>query len=162
MLIALPESFLPFDLEVTWSSALVVLLTDIVAPSLLKEKVLLLNIAHTVLDEMIARGNLIAKFRKAELQQLDAKLKALASITDYSSPAANFAIQRSEQIDGPWDAMIQVGSAPSHTDSDFLREWDFEDPLSGEQLAAVADSFNPNSLDWLSVAPLDQLNASLL
>ena len=48
-----------------------------VEPSLLRKNELWLEKIHLILDEMVARGNLIAGLRKAELQQLDETLTRL-------------------------------------------------------------------------------------
>ena len=117
-----------------------------------------MQIGHAVLDEMGSRGNLIAAFRKAELEQLDMTLRMLES--SHNPGSAPDSTMSGEQM-GSWDVMTQ-GSGHSH---DFmpLQGWTFEDALSGQQLEAVADSLNLNGLDWLSATgPLDTLEASLL
>lgn len=51
------------------------------------------------------------------------------------------------------------------TQSDFmsLQGWNFEEALSGQQLEAVAESLDPNGLDWLCATdPIDELDVLLL
>jgi proline utilization trans-activator len=139
-LIRTSESFIPFDLEAVWSSAVVLLVIGIIDPSLLKDKDPFLQPAYTILDEMTASGNLVAEFRRNELQQLDHNLARFALATSHPSFPDNHGIGISQDERAEFDIATQISSVES---------WVPEDGLSGEQLEALADSLNFNNLDWL-------------
>ncbi|KAF2720209.1 hypothetical protein K431DRAFT_271272 [Polychaeton citri CBS 116435] len=145
------ESFIPFDLESTWSSAVILLITNAVDPSLYKHDGTLLDSIHSVFDEMIAKGNLLASFRKAELRQLDLSLKRLAAMAVDPGNAT------SEGFDSGysgWDTLTHMGTQISQGDTEPLQGWNCEGALSSEQLVAVADSLDFSCLDWLqAVSP---------
>ena len=71
------ESFIPFDLEPVCSCAVVLLVTEMVDPSLVRKNESWLEKIYLFLDKMAFRGNLIAGVRKAELQKLDETLTRL-------------------------------------------------------------------------------------
>ena len=159
------ESFLPFDLDATFSSAVVLSLASTVDPSLLRNKVQWLQTVFVILDEMITRGSLIAKFHKSELQQLDSNLKSLPLTPDNPGTGSQVdpretPLQHCRTTSYPWND----GNAPASGDGqssfgqDFLGDWYSEDGLNGEQLMALADSLNFEHLDWMgpdTFQPLD-------
>ena len=169
------ESFIPFDLESTWSCAVVFLVTNMVDPSLLRRNESWLQKTHSILDEMVSRGNLVAGLRKAELQQLDETLTRLhttttsstALVTTTSTHDANVLQQQQQQPfegDGPpaaggAESVQDVGSCQSQMQFEPLQDWNSEEGLSGDQLIAVADWLDFSHLDWLSAAPLGQLES---
>jgi hypothetical protein len=121
-----------------------------------------LQTAYGVLDEMASRGNQIAAFRKAELEQLDMTLRRLESMPEQGLEHDS-TLSRADMDPAAWDAMTQTGSTQSQSDFMPLQGWNFEDPISGQQLEAVADSLNLTGLDWLCTGdPYGQLDASLL
>ncbi|KAF4854220.1 Proline utilization trans-activator [Colletotrichum siamense] len=72
------ETFLPFDLEQTFSSAFVLtLMTSI--PGLPDREGNHLKDAFEILDTMIARGNVVARFRREELEKLQEILRLTQS-----------------------------------------------------------------------------------
>ncbi|OJJ36607.1 hypothetical protein ASPWEDRAFT_108361 [Aspergillus wentii DTO 134E9] len=64
------EAFLPFQLEDAFSSAFLLHLIRVVAPSLLQDDSWCDNI-QSILNTMISKGSLVAPLRKAELSQLE-------------------------------------------------------------------------------------------
>jgi hypothetical protein len=160
---ALLEGFIPFDLESVWCAALVLLIARFVDPSLFKgpgtDHDASSQIANSVLDDMSARGNLVAGWRRAELEQISMTIQQLQTSHFESSPEANRST--SEQVG--WDTITLPGSTTSQNDFLPLQDWTFEDVLSSEQLEAVANSLDSNNMDWLSdIGPLDQLDNSFL
>lgn len=144
------ESCIPFDMESTWSAALVLLIVSIVDPSLSENNDSSLHTAYTVLDEMSSRGNRIAAYRRAELLQLQTTLQTLATRrTDLSAEAMS-----------PGQDTITVDSASlGHPSLDYLQT---QCAFQNGHLDAVADSLDVAGLHWLSVDSLEQLDASLL
>ncbi|KAL3467055.1 hypothetical protein BJX64DRAFT_274107 [Aspergillus heterothallicus] len=74
---SLLDSFFPFDLESTFVSSVVLLMAPAIDSNLMDNQMPWLQKSCVVLDDMITRGNLIARFRKAELEQLDSLLSQL-------------------------------------------------------------------------------------
>ncbi|KAF6798770.1 hypothetical protein CSOJ01_12659 [Colletotrichum sojae] len=67
------ETFLPFDLEQAFSSAFVLTLMTAI-PGLPDRDTSYMDTTSKILDTMIARGNVVAGFRKEELEKLQEKL----------------------------------------------------------------------------------------
>lgn len=169
MLTQPPESFIPFDLESIWSCALVLLLAKLVDPSLLRKEESCMPKIHSILDEMVSRGNLIAGLRKIELQQLDETLTRLhnsASMGLITAPSDSMG-QSFETGGGGGSSgggvVRDVGSSHSQQmQFEPLHDWNSEEGLSGDQLIAVADSLDfATPPDWLSAVPLGQLDGYL-
>lgn len=152
--------FIPFDLESAWSAALVLLIAPVVDPSLAKDTESSLQIAYKVIDEMALVGNTIAASRRAELEQLERTLRGLEALVQ-PELVHDPAIDR-EEADFSQEILAQPGSTQSDVDLISSHSYDFEDGLSGQQLAALADSLNLNGMDWSwAASSLEQLDASL-
>lgn len=156
------DVFVPFDLESTWSAALVLLIIPVVDPSLAKDTESSIKVAYDVFNEMAAVGNSIAACRKAELEQLEKTLRALEAI-----PAAESVNGATSDGGEPYGARTLETNQSSLTQPDTEHmstfSFDVEEVLTAQQLEAVADSMNMNGLDWSWVASsLDYLDPSLL
>ena len=110
---------------------------------------------------MVSRGNLIAGLRKAELEQLDETLTRLHNSSTSLVTAHNPVQQSFERDPTEGESVRDVGSSQTHMQSEPLHDWNSEEGLSGDQLIAVADSLDFTNLDWLSAAPLGQLDTCL-
>ncbi|KAL8813534.1 MAG: hypothetical protein Q9223_002353 [Gallowayella weberi] len=132
-----------------------------VDPSLLRQDEPWLQKTHLILDEMVSRGNLVAGLRKDELEQLD------ETLTRLHAPATNVVTAQQavvENTDG--DHMVGEGgqeanSSHGTTQYEPLLDWNSEEGLTGDQLIAVADSLDFTTPDWLTNAPLGQLEGYL-
>ncbi|PWY87950.1 Zn(II)2Cys6 transcription factor [Aspergillus sclerotioniger CBS 115572] len=71
------EVFLPFDLEFTYAAALHLTMGNTLFPPDIATQSYS-HLAHQVLDEMISRGNKVARLRKSELTRLEGLFQALA------------------------------------------------------------------------------------
>ena len=129
-----------------------------VDPSLLRRNELWLQKTHSVLDEMVSRGNLVAGLRKAELQQLEETLTRLHTTSTSLVTGHDSILQHFEGDSAGAESAQDVGSSHSQMQFEPLREWNSEERLSGDQLMAVADSLDFTHLDWLSAAPLGQMD----
>ena len=87
---------------------------------------------------MACRGNQIATFRKAELEQLDMTLRRLGTIPEAGSELEPTVGGAAMEL-AAWDVMTQTGSTQSQSDFMPLQGWTIEDAPSGQQLRAVAD-----------------------
>ncbi|KAI2625461.1 fungal-specific transcription factor domain-containing protein [Xylaria nigripes] len=91
------ENFLPFDLESTFSSAFVLSLMAAL-PSVTLEDTTDVNASHYLLNRMIEGGNVIAKFRREDLERLinflallrAEKSQQASSVTDETIPTLGF------------------------------------------------------------------------
>ena len=137
---------------------MVFLVTNIVDPSLLRKNESWLQKTHSILDEMVSRGNLVAGLRKAELQQLDDTLTRLHTTSTTSVSTHDAVSRRFEGEPAGAEGVQDVGSSRSQMRFEPLQDWNSEEGLSGDQLIAVADSLDFSHLDWLSAAPLGQMD----
>ncbi|KAK2776493.1 C6 transcription factor [Colletotrichum kahawae] len=146
------ETFLPFDLEQTFSSAFVLTLMSSI-PGLPDLEGNHMKGAFEILDTMIARGNVVARFRKEELEKLQEILRLTQS--QFEGPVA--ASDRNEghllvnSGGGSDNGLLQDhGSATGST----------ANGLASEQMLSIA-----GLLDWepnLSTFGDDQLAGSWL
>lgn len=161
---SLLESFLPFDLDAAFSAAIVLLLGVTIDPSLLRNDASRLPTIYAVLDEMISRGNLIARFHKSELQQLETNLGRLPGASEYTSTGGHGGHYRTTS-QGTVYSTSGVGNASGFGDfqisPDYLGEWNSEDGLSGDQLTALADYLDFEHLDWLGPEMFQPLDPSM-
>lgn len=159
MLTNLTESFLPFDLDATSTSAIVVLMAATIAPSLLENHAPWSQRAYMLLQEMSSRGNLIAGFLKSELQQLDINLSGFPQITSRSRSRRRSGRTESEGQNA--NNVPQVPTPPLMTGSNMIgdrlsnndlsyEELYWQEPMTTEQLMALADSLDLEGPNWLS------------
>ncbi|KAB8259049.1 hypothetical protein BDV32DRAFT_150761 [Aspergillus pseudonomiae] len=140
------DSFLPFDLEATYTAAVVLVTAPAADASLLDDWTPWFHTSVTVLDEMISRGNLIAGFRKSELQQLAGMLSQLATDGDLHSTE----LARKGQL----DRIISRLPSPSTPDRVFgISEITNLNPgLTTDEIMAVAESIDTGDVDWIAHA----------
>lgn len=133
------DAFLPFDLDTAVSAVFVLLMGANIHPKLLPSRDWL-DIAYDVFDNMASRGNKLARIRRSEVEELDAKLQ-------YPGKSR----QHDQENDDP--ALIRPvdhASLPSLGDP-FFDQWNQDDGLSGEQLMSLADELQDGSFSdlWL-------------
>lgn len=68
------ETFLPLDLDSLFVSTVALLVARGVDSRLIESQVPWLDKSHAIVEEMVASGNLIAEFRKNEMQKLEEML----------------------------------------------------------------------------------------
>lgn len=161
------DVFVPFDLESTWSAALVLLIAPAIDPSLRKNHEVSLRTALDVLNEMSSVGNSIAASRQREIMQLKDTLAALQSMNARENTSAEpsaynqtntlvFPYLKEQQSDG-------LGFIQSEVEYASVHSFDMEEVLSSEQLEAVANAMNLDSLDWTwAASSMEHLDPSLL
>ncbi|OGM44511.1 Zn(II)2Cys6 transcription factor [Aspergillus bombycis] len=140
------DSFLPFDLEATYTAAVVLVAAPAADASLLDDWTPWFHTSVTVLDEMISRGNLIAGFRKSELQQLAGMLSQLTADGDLQSVE----LARKGQL----DRIISRLPSPSTPDRVFgISDIPNLHPgLTTAEIMAVAESIDTGDVDWIAHA----------
>lgn len=158
----LAESFLPFDLEVAYCSGIITLMAAFVEPSLVEGCPLAFADVNHVLDDFIAHGNLVARHRKADLQQLDEMLESLKSrhqiqtlgtVMATAVPQSNHGTGMPTQGFVPATAVESMSATePALEPPDLtypLDQWTWEDAMNSSQLMNVADFLEVNSFDEL-------------
>ncbi|KAL2856630.1 fungal-specific transcription factor domain-containing protein [Aspergillus pseudoustus] len=134
---SLLDSFLPFDLESTFVSSVVLLMAPAIDFNLLDNQVPWLQKSCVILDDMITRGNLIARFRKAELEQLDGLLSQLVP-------------GRQPQIVDSTRKTEILGFASSPLPPPYPDLPGLSDGLTTEDIMAVAESIDTGDVDWVA------------
>ncbi|KAF5670057.1 positive activator of transcription [Fusarium heterosporum] len=71
------EAFLPFDLESLFVSSFNLLIAPVLDPRFSEHDAIFRHKTSIIFSEMVTKGNLIAVFRRSELQQLDDMLSCL-------------------------------------------------------------------------------------
>ncbi|KAM0553232.1 hypothetical protein ACHAPJ_007520 [Fusarium lateritium] len=71
------EAFLPFDLESLFVSSFNLLIAPVLDPRFSEHDATFRHKIYVIFNEMVSKGNLIAVFRRSELQQLDDMLSRL-------------------------------------------------------------------------------------
>lgn len=96
-----------------------------------------LQIAHSLLGEMLMRGNHVAGLYRNELTLLQRFLSKLES--DSTQPAS---------VSDPAAASLHDSMNLTATDGD-ANDWWSDDFMNADQLNAVADSLSLDGLEWL-------------
>ncbi|KAL2814983.1 hypothetical protein BJX63DRAFT_391053 [Aspergillus granulosus] len=153
------ESFLPFDLEITVSAALVITMASLVSPSLLGNHTGFLGTVSSILNQMIQHGNLIAADQKRELDKLEelcanmktsraAQRSGLSQLQERMLLGGAAPIFEEEQniIGVAQQEMRELSPAQLTEVSDWARD------LSPSQLLEVVDMLDTdNLLNWVDL-----------
>ncbi|KAH8700208.1 Zn(II)2Cys6 transcription factor [Talaromyces proteolyticus] len=141
---SLLDSFLPFDLEATFVSSIVLLIAPKIDISLLENRTAWLQKSYVILDDMISRGNLIARFRKSELEQL-------GRLLDMLSPDGPFQPDDSMEK-GQQDGVETPMSSLMHHTYRVTELLSLNDGLTTAEIMAVAESIDTGDVDWVAHA----------
>lgn len=117
------DSFLPFDLDSTFVSSVIVLTAGPATAGLLDPGPSWTQRGTPILDEMVTRGNRIAAYNRSELEQLRGML---------------------EQLD---DKTVSHGGMPSPQ-----IECGMPEGLTTAEILAVAESIDTGDVDWIAHA----------
>ncbi|KAE8154136.1 fungal-specific transcription factor domain-containing protein [Aspergillus avenaceus] len=144
------DCFLPFDLESAYISAVVLVTVAAVDSSLLSDWIHWLGKSYTILDELMARGNRLAAFRKSELDQLAGMLGQISS--DRPLTAAESARKR---ISAEEASRLPSPLTPDHNSSSGYgvpEMVNFTHGLTTAEIMAVAESIDTGDVDWIAHA----------
>lgn len=141
------ESFLPFDLEAASAGSMVLLLAPVLDPELLPSNTPWLDILHSVLDEMIAQGQIQASKRKAELQRLQRVFEQLPlPLTE--TPEVPTVTDLESAIPIPNADPMIAGAALD--DPAFVEDAIWRTDFSAEHLMAIADGLDLDGFEWMT------------
>lgn len=133
---------------------MVLLLAPVIDTRLLETRSPWLQKSHSIIDDMISSGNLIAKFRKSELQQVEGVLDRLSS--SWPIPATNVAVSRdSGAVNQPGPALAQehpMQFTENNFSSENQEQYAFNEGFTTAQILAVANSIESGDAEWVSQA----------
>ncbi|KAL4975819.1 hypothetical protein BDW66DRAFT_160096 [Aspergillus desertorum] len=131
------DSFLPFDLESTFVSSVVVLMAPAIDCTLLESRRPWLHKSYLILDDMISQENLIAQYRKPELEQMSALMCQLAP--DRQSEGTSKG--KELEFSSPLPPAYRVPELPG-----------LDNGLTTAKIMAVAGSIDIGDVDWVAHA----------
>jgi hypothetical protein len=120
--------------------------------------------AYTIFDEIIENGNLIAKFRRSELQLLDELLSCFPQDQQRCLPTPVSFPNNVLNPPGRQDTLASSFAPSAHVlNHDLLSdpgptiedEFSFTDGLTAAQIMAVADSIESIDTEWMSNAMIE-------
>ena len=142
---SLLESFLPFDLEAASAGSMVLLLAPLLDPDLLSNSTPWLDLLYSVLDEMIAQGQVQATKRKAELQRLQQVFDHLPlPLTETPEVPAQLPLDPMMTTQMP----IITGDGPD--DYGFADDAIWRTDFTAEHLMAVAENLDLDGFEWMT------------
>jgi proline utilization trans-activator len=144
---SLLESFLPFDLEAASAGSMLILIAPILDADLLSSSAPWLDILYSVLDEMVAQGQVQASKRKEELQRLQQVFEQLPlPLTETQE------VQQHAPLDSGQDGGNVYSTIPGNglDDFGFMDDAIWRTDLTAEQLMAVADSLDLDGFEWMT------------
>jgi proline utilization trans-activator len=127
------ETFLPFDLESVFSAGLVLHMVAHVHPKFLDTLDWQSNV-FSILDVMVANGNLLARLRKTEIEELSSMFNIIKARPNTATP-------RVMQQESPAGTATDLLSLPSLGPPFFDGEY-MDEGLSGAQILDLADALN--------------------
>ncbi|KAJ5699073.1 transcriptional regulator family: Fungal Specific TF [Penicillium macrosclerotiorum] len=155
------ETFLQFDLESVFVSTVVLLMGAAIDmrwnyPSWLEK-------AYLIFEEIIENGNLIAKFRRSELQLLDEMLscfpqdqpRCLSAPVSFPNNVLNSPIASVASSFPTSAAQALSHQIPSDPEASIEDGCNFTSGLTAAQIMAVADSIESIDTEWMSNAMIE-------
>lgn len=146
-------------------STMVLQVGQVVDPQLLDSRSPWLQRSYTMFEEMVSGGNLIADFRKSEVQSLDEMLSHFhaAQSQSSSSPVAlrqSGGLQQTHGGDPFQTSMPSATSLPLCQDilplhPDIGNSGNYGDDFTAEQIIALANSIESEDADWISRAMME-------
>ncbi|KAJ9654869.1 hypothetical protein H2198_006142 [Neophaeococcomyces mojaviensis] len=140
---------------------MILIMCTAIDPSLTEDRGSWSDIAHAVLDEMISRGNMVARFRKVELQKLASILAELPPMPPLLMPHLILE-HEPDPIDNrrvTFDSRDGQIANPGLRDddvtgmnNDVLESAFLQDDLNEEQLMLIADTLDLDGLDWMTTS----------
>ncbi|GFF98802.1 uncharacterized transcriptional regulatory protein C3C7.04 [Aspergillus udagawae] len=144
------DSFLPFDLESTFISTVVLATARTIDSSLLDDLTPWLQTTYKILDEMITRGNLVADFRKFELDQLASLFAQLSpDLRRQSSESAKKTPQ--ERMWSPLPSPLTIPDTNLHPFG-VPEISNLDNGFTTAEIMAVAESIDTGDVDWIAHA----------
>lgn len=144
------ESFLPFDSEAVYAATMALSLAPHVNREFLATQPPWLEMAYSILDELMIQGHVQAAARKTELQQLQQMLGRLRTREVNS-------LEHRDAGDGVQHQDLSIPDLDG-TEGIDMYNFDFVDQaicrtaFTADQLMAVADGLDLDGIDWMTAA----------
>ena len=122
---------------------------------------------HAACDEMIGRGNMVAKQIRSELKQLEAILNRFTPTEEAQPMNIGRRSSARQAVQAEKERQLSLGGTMLHEanvppppyvpslepgmDDFTMEDFNWQDGLSAEQLMSFAETMDLSALDWLSV-----------
>ncbi|KAF5520509.1 Proline utilization trans-activator [Colletotrichum aenigma] len=151
------ETFLPLDLDSLFVSTVALLVARAVDSRLIESQSPWLEKSHAIIEEMVASGNLIAGFRRNEMQKLE---EILSNFTTTQPRVAGIPedTQGAEwQQQQPTDSAAAVQEpAPPPPFPEFTKDSSSQaEDLTAQQIIDVVNSMEWEDNEWMSFTVMD-------
>lgn len=142
------ETFLPFDLDATFSSTIAILMAATIEHSLLLNYAAWLNRAYSVLEAMSTRGNAIADMHCKELRQLECLLSRFSLRDSQASTAMPIDVQAmaTEAMCQDLESNVLAFTSLAGGGSGWVRDFGHDFEIGAEQLLDLTSSLDFSSL----------------
>ncbi|KAF6809657.1 C6 transcription factor [Colletotrichum musicola] len=159
------ETFLPLDLDSLFVSTVALLVARAVDPRLIESQSPWLQKSTGILEEMVASGNLIAEFRKSEMQKLEEMLSEFVAAQSRAPGGSVDASQAAawQQAGGPGTTLQEA--VPPETlpvYGDFTKEGSSSsqaEDLTAQQIIDVVNSMEWEDNEWMSFTMVQEEQA---
>ncbi|KAF4810046.1 Proline utilization trans-activator [Colletotrichum siamense] len=150
------ETFLPLDLDSLFVSTVALLVARAVDSRLIESQSPWLEKSHAIIEEMVASGNLIAGFRRNEMQKLE---EMLSNFTTTQPRVAGLPedTQGAEWPQQPTDAAVAVQEpVPQPPFPEFTKDSSSQaEDLTAQQIIDVVNSMEWEDNEWMSFTVMD-------
>ncbi|KAF4844364.1 Proline utilization trans-activator [Colletotrichum siamense] len=150
------ETFLPLDLDSLFVSTVALLVARAVDSRLIESQSPWLEKSHAIIEEMVASGNLIAGFRRNEMQKLE---EMLSNFTTTQPRVAGLPedTQGAEWQQQPTDAAAAVQEpVPQPPFLEFTKDSSSQaEDLTAQQIIDVVNSMEWEDNEWMSFTVMD-------
>ncbi|KAI8268582.1 Proline utilization trans-activator [Colletotrichum sp. SAR11_239] len=150
------ETFLPLDLDSLFVSTVALLVARAVDSRLIESQSPWLEKSHAIIEEMVASGNLIAGFRRNEMQKLE---EMLSNFTTTQPRIAGIPedTQGAEWQQQPTDAAAAVQEpVPPPPFPEFTKDSSSQaEDLTAQQIIDVVNSMEWEDNEWMSFTVMD-------
>ncbi|KAJ5092575.1 hypothetical protein NUU61_007445 [Penicillium alfredii] len=154
------ETFLPFDLDSIFMSTTVLLIGLAIDTKMLDNHPGWVDKAYTIFDEIVQSGHLIAKFRRAELQQLEEMLsivprdQARCLSVPVSFPQNQSSLSQHVPLASSFPSSathaLQADDIMPESNAVIADDCTFTAGLTAAQIMAVANSIESIDTEWMS------------
>lgn len=154
------ETFLPMDLDALYVSAVILVIAPVIDEARLKDHASWTQRSLTLLDTMITAGNLIASWRRSEVQQLDQMMDQILAVRlnmpgCCSASAVEVAASGATMVEAAATSHSEdmaFGQSSMHSQAMILEPGGTGDDLTADQIMAIANSIQDEDVEWMERA----------
>ncbi|KAF7533738.1 hypothetical protein G7054_g6836 [Neopestalotiopsis clavispora] len=147
------ETFLPMDLDALYVSSVILAIAPVIDDSRLKDHASWTHRSLTLLDTIISAGNLIATWRRSEVQQLDQNMEQILAVglripcSSTTVTVADVQLQETSHTETlPFDQSSLQSQALN------MMETGTGEDLTADQIMAIANSIQDEDVEWMERA----------